>query len=98
MENMIISILCILAIGVPAWIIARKYDKAKEEISRMKEQHDWEIQRLNSQITTTSFQQIYAETEAQRLYQEQLNMKLDAIDAGKAMLREAMRYQNDNRV
>ncbi|MFV0485406.1 MAG: hypothetical protein ACK5MU_04270 [Candidatus Saccharimonadales bacterium] len=94
MNTLIIPIVCILAIGVPALIIAIKYNKSKEETYQMRQNHTAEIQRLENQIATTNIQQSYVETEAQRLYQEQIDLKLDAIDAGRAMIREALRHRN----
>lgn len=94
MSYTIIAMIGFVIMSIAAIYLSNKCDSAKEENRRLKEQQHMEKLRLESQISVMSVQQDYAEAEAQRLFQEQMGLRMDAIDAGRAMLREAMRYRN----
>lgn len=96
MANLIVTMICFVILGGIGIFSARKYDAAKDEARRQREEYEAEIQRLKSQIAAPVVYPSHAETEASRLFQEQLSLKLEAMDACKAMLREAMSNRREN--
>ena len=98
MEDFIVGMICLCIMGGIGIYLGYKNDALKDSAYKERQRHAAEIQRLESQIASAAVYRSELEAEANRLFDEQIAMKLEAIDAGKAMLREAMKHQNNNRM
>ena len=98
MEDFIVAMICICVMGGIGIYLGYKCDALKDRAYKQRQRHEAEIQRLESQIASAAVYQSELEAEANRLFEEQITLKLEVLDAGKAMLREAMKHQNNNRM
>ncbi len=98
MADFIITMIGLCVIGGIGIYLGYKCDALKDSAYKERQRHAAEVQRLESQIASAAVYQSELEAEANRLLEEQITLKLEALDAGKAMLREAMRNQNNNRM
>lgn len=96
MEDFIVAMICLCIMGGIGIYLGYKNDALKDSADKERQRHAAEIQRLESQIASAAVYQSQLETEANRLFQEQLSLKLEALDAGKALLRESMSYRSDS--
>lgn len=84
------------ALCAVAALLYREHRLAIRRLEDKQRRNSAAIRNLESQTAYTVTRQDDMETQASRLYQEQIAMKLEAMDACKAMLREAIdsRYRN----
>ncbi|MFV0529144.1 MAG: hypothetical protein ACK5MN_10555 [Lachnospiraceae bacterium] len=94
----VITFACVIGAAL-CGIAAVLYREHTEAIRRLKEEqrrNSAALRNLESQTAYTVVRQDDMGTQASRLYQEQIGMKFEAMDACKTMLREAARYQNSH--
>jgi hypothetical protein len=90
----VIVSLIILAAGI-VFLVLRgdRHDREIKEIWRWQHAANACIKNLDCGYQTLQSNQSAAEAQSVRLLQEQLNLKMDAMDACKAMIRESARYE-----